>query len=194
MITFRSRSIWHLVDSVATAISQSYGIARSRALTNPMASARMKALSTERGTIGNGCTGRTHAGRQNRRQRAEAHPLYHKRRSRTADLRDTPIRSRGPEALLAGHQDQGEAAGGLKHRPKTNRRSTTKCWTATCVISSGFTPFSSAIGVLKDSGFASFVESSARFCVLPSPDCAAPSIVGASSLRTSCTRRAPSQQ
>ena len=43
MITLRSRSIWHLVDSVATAISQSYGIARSRALTNPMASVRMKA-------------------------------------------------------------------------------------------------------------------------------------------------------
>ncbi len=43
MLHIRSRSIWHLVDSVATAISQSYGIARSRALTNPMASVRMKA-------------------------------------------------------------------------------------------------------------------------------------------------------
>lgn len=30
MITLRSRCIWHLVDSVATAISQSYGIARER--------------------------------------------------------------------------------------------------------------------------------------------------------------------
>ena len=43
MLKIRSRSIWHLVDSVATAISQSHGIARARALTNPMASVRMKA-------------------------------------------------------------------------------------------------------------------------------------------------------
>ncbi len=43
MLTLRSRSIWHLVDSVATAISQSYGIARARAFTNPMASVRIKA-------------------------------------------------------------------------------------------------------------------------------------------------------
>ena len=37
MLSLRSRSVWHLADSVATAITQSYGIARSRALTNPMA-------------------------------------------------------------------------------------------------------------------------------------------------------------
>ncbi len=43
MLSLRSRSVWHLVDSVATAISQSYGIARARALTNPMAAVRMKA-------------------------------------------------------------------------------------------------------------------------------------------------------
>ncbi len=43
MLNLRSRSIWHLVDSFATAISQSYGIARARALTNPIASVRMKA-------------------------------------------------------------------------------------------------------------------------------------------------------
>lgn len=43
MLNLRSRSIWHLVDSFATAISQSYGIARARALTNPLASVRTKA-------------------------------------------------------------------------------------------------------------------------------------------------------
>ncbi len=35
LITLRSRSIWHLVDSIATAIFQSYGITRGRPLTNP---------------------------------------------------------------------------------------------------------------------------------------------------------------
>ena len=39
----RSRSIWHLVEYVAAAISQSYGIARARALTSPKASVRMMA-------------------------------------------------------------------------------------------------------------------------------------------------------
>ncbi|MAO22298.1 MAG: hypothetical protein CMJ25_16250 [Phycisphaerae bacterium] len=43
MLNLRSRSIWHLVDSVTTAISQSYGMARARALTNPMVAVRMRA-------------------------------------------------------------------------------------------------------------------------------------------------------
>ena len=43
MYSLRTRSVWHLVDSVATAIAQSYGIARARALTDPLASIRMKA-------------------------------------------------------------------------------------------------------------------------------------------------------
>ncbi len=36
MYNLRSRSVWHLVDSIATAMSQSYGIARARALTDPL--------------------------------------------------------------------------------------------------------------------------------------------------------------
>jgi hypothetical protein len=43
MLNLRSRNVWHIVDSVATAISQSYGMARARPLTNPMAAVRMKA-------------------------------------------------------------------------------------------------------------------------------------------------------
>ncbi len=43
MYCLRSRSVWHLIDSVATAMSQSYGIARARALTDPLALIRMKA-------------------------------------------------------------------------------------------------------------------------------------------------------
>lgn len=43
MFNMRSRSVWHLGDSVATVMSQSCGIARARALTNPLASVRLKA-------------------------------------------------------------------------------------------------------------------------------------------------------
>ena len=43
MLNLRSRSVWHLVDSVATAMSQSYGIARARALIHPRDSVRLKA-------------------------------------------------------------------------------------------------------------------------------------------------------
>jgi len=43
MLNLRSRSVWHLIDSVAAAIAQSYGIARARALTNPMAAVRIRA-------------------------------------------------------------------------------------------------------------------------------------------------------
>ncbi len=43
MYSLRSRNVWHLVDSVATAMSQSYGIARARALNNPLELVRMKA-------------------------------------------------------------------------------------------------------------------------------------------------------
>jgi len=43
MYSLRSRSVWHLVDSVATAISQSYGISRARALTDPLELVRIKA-------------------------------------------------------------------------------------------------------------------------------------------------------
>jgi len=43
MYSLRTRSVWHLVDSVATAISQSYGISRARALADPLASVRIKA-------------------------------------------------------------------------------------------------------------------------------------------------------
>lgn len=44
MLNLRSRSIWHLVDSVATAILQSYGIANYCAITGLMASIRTKPI------------------------------------------------------------------------------------------------------------------------------------------------------
>jgi len=43
MYSLRTRSVWHLVDSVATAMSQSYGISRARALNNPLEFVRMRA-------------------------------------------------------------------------------------------------------------------------------------------------------
>jgi len=43
MYSLRTRSVWHLVDSVATAMSQSYGISRARALNNPLELVRMRA-------------------------------------------------------------------------------------------------------------------------------------------------------
>lgn len=42
MYSLRTRSVWHLVDSVATAISQSYGISKARALTDLLASIRLR--------------------------------------------------------------------------------------------------------------------------------------------------------
>ena len=43
MYSLRTRSVWHLVDSVTTAIAQSYGIARTRALNNPLELVRIRA-------------------------------------------------------------------------------------------------------------------------------------------------------
>ena len=43
MYNLRSRSVWHLVDSVAAAMSQSYGIARARAMNDPQELVRLTA-------------------------------------------------------------------------------------------------------------------------------------------------------